>query len=302
MIKPMEPVVSKKIPKGEDWIHQIKWDGIRGLTYIQNNTYDIYTKKGNNRTSSYPELANILKVFKENNAILDGEIVFMDEGKPSFQKLLQRDRTKYKSKNAPLFYIVFDILKLNDKDLRGYPLEERQDILRTIIEKSDNITVTDSFQDGEKLYELMKTKNYEGIVSKQKTSTYTEGKKHEDWYKIKLNRKVLVVIGGIKYKNGFPYSLVVGIKKEEGFYHIGSVAIGLKESDKTLLHNYKDQLEIVESPFRNYNEKDIVWIKPILTCWIQFMEWTNDGGLRHPKMIGFSNENPEEADGRDFVL
>lgn len=309
IIKPMEPILTKQIPESNEWIHQIKWDGIRGLTYINQDRVEVYTKKGNNHTNKYPELQELKKLLNGENAILDGEMVVFDEdGKPSFAKALLRDRVntkekiKYQITQNPLKYIVFDILYLNGQDLRGYKYEERREILIHAIDKSFNITITDDFKDGKLLYKMMEKQNLEGIVSKKINSIYKDGKSHEDWFKVKLNKKILVVVGGISLKNNYPNALLVGIFRGYRFEYIGKVATGLKVSELQLLYVNMQNLKINTCPFNNIDHKsNAIWIKPDITCWVSFMEWTNASGLRHPVLLGFSNLKKEEATGNEII-
>lgn len=307
-VKPMEPILLKEIPNGDQWIHQIKWDGIRGISYVDDKV-NIITKNGNNHTEKFPELQQIKQNFKGNNAILDGEIVVFDElGKPSFSRVLARDRVNI-SVNRDLYmqhpakYIIFDILFLNGEDLRDKPYITRKSILTHCVNKSSSITITDDFNDGEALFRLMEAQNLEGIVSKRVSSVYKEGKNHEDWFKIKLNKKILAVVGGISLKNNYPNALLIGVFRNHHFEYIGKVATGLKATDLQLLNNYVHQLEISDCPFINIKKQsDYIWIKPSITCWVRFMDWTSSGGLRHPILIGFSSCSIREANGKEVVV
>lgn len=310
VIKPMEPILSKEITKGDEWIHQIKWDGIRGLSYLDKNKVTVITKNGNNHTARFPELQQLKEVFKGNSAILDGEIVVFDEtGKPSFSKVLVRDRINpgsnldYYMNHNPAKYIVFDILYLNGEDLRNKSYMTRKNILTQCLNKSSSMTITDDFSDGDALFRLMEEQNLEGIVTKRVNSLYKEGKNHKDWFKIKLNRKLLAVIGGIGLKNNYPNALLIGIFRNHHLEFIGKVATGLKSTDFELLHNHIRQLKISDCPFVNMrNENDCIWIKPTITCWIKFMDYTSSGGIRHPVLIGFSSCSIEEANGKEVIL
>ena len=167
-LEPMDPLLSSEIIQQEGWLHQIKWDGIRGLCYINNGELRIYTKKGNERTAFYPELKELLSLFKGVQAIFDGEIIGLDkEGKPSFYQSLIRERVRTESKithyarTYPANYILFDILYLNGEDLRPYPLRDRKELLVKNVNKSGNITITDDFEEGHSLFQLMKAKAWE---------------------------------------------------------------------------------------------------------------------------------------------
>ncbi|PKM94487.1 MAG: ATP-dependent DNA ligase [Firmicutes bacterium HGW-Firmicutes-1] len=311
IIKPMEPILSKIIPQCDEWIHQIKWDGIRGLSYINNNSIVVLTKKGNERTAFYPELQEVIQLLQGKEAILDGEmVVFDNQGRPSFANILMRERIRtFERLNQylvkyPVKYIVFDILYLDGKDLRKKSLIQRKKILNDKMSKSPNISITDDFDDGHALYKLMKDQNLEGIVSKKKNSVYIEGKSHNEWLKIKALKKILVIVGGIQLKNDYPSSLMIGVYRDAQLEYIGNVSSGLKSSDYQLLQSYKEELGSTVSPFVNYQKSDKghFWIRATITCWVQFMEWTSTGGLRHPTLIGFSSLDVLEANGKEYIL
>ncbi|WP_304942423.1 ATP-dependent DNA ligase [Vallitalea guaymasensis] len=309
LIKPMEPILSTEIIEDKDFIHQIKWDGIRGITYIDNDTHKVFTKNGNERTDYYPELNEINHLFNGRSGIIDGEIIVLDDNlRPTFNYILNRERVrnqakiKYYANKYPIKYIAFDILFLDGKDLRSHPLEDRIEIIHKTLNKSGIITITDSFGDGRKLYELMEEKNYEGIVSKNINSKYIAGKKHDMWYKTKIFKKMLTAIGGIQLGNGKIKSLLLGIYSEGNLIYIGNASIGLKESDYNLLKEYMSVISMDESVFANINKaRNVIWIKPILTCWVSFLEWTNTNSLRHPKIIGFSSKKATEAIGEEYT-
>ncbi len=307
----MEPILRFQIPSGTEWIHQIKWDGIRGLSYIDQQGLRLYTKKGNERTEYYPELQQLPQLLKANTAILDGEmIVLNDENKPSFEMILVRERVRsmekivFYTKKNPIHYIVFDILYLNGKNLTKTPLSVRMELLRQHFLQNEKIAITNDFFNGEKLYSLMREKGWEGIVSKHSESLYHSGKQHHEWFKTKLQRKMLVVIVGATWKNEYPNSLLLGIYRKRELSFIGKASLGLKQADFQMIKDFVPKLIEDRSPFAHLDEriKDVTWFKPALTCWVQFLEWTNDGQLRHPKIIGFSPHDPSQAIGKEYVI
>lgn len=308
---PMEPISTNEIPVGTNWIHQVKWDGIRGISYLNANSIKILTKRGFDRTTFYPELSEVINLIKAREVVLDGEMVVFDkQGRPSFSDILVRERVRSTSKlkhyvnKYPVKYIIFDILSLNGNNLTHLPLCERLKLLNDNVKRNNNITITDNFENGLSLFDLMKEQSYEGIVSKNLDSAYTGGKKHSAWFKIKFSKKLLAVVGGIRYKNNYPNSLMIGIYRNEQFEYIGNVGTGLKAKDLQLLNENIEQLKTDKSPFSNRieNQASDIWIKPILTCWINFLEWTSTGSLRHPKLIGFSPLKADEARGIEYTF
>lgn len=314
----MEPVSLNKVKEGENFIHEIKWDGIRGLIYLQSGVMKLFTKKGNERTGFYPELEIISKVLKDRNIVLDGEIVVLDtSGQPSFHNVLIRETVKNKRnldfylKNYPVKYMVFDILMDKDKLLTKSPLSERKQILEKVISSvtsiSDTVFLSQVFEDGSALYETMKEKNMEGIVSKKLNSFYLPGKKHEEWFKTKFTKRMLCIVGGIQWKDKRPNSLLMGTKTKESakLLYMGRASLGLKGTDLQLLMQYKDNLIQEECPFDETGSADfdksgteLTWTVPALTCWVSFLELSNDGHFRHPKILGFSNLPAKAANGK----
>ncbi|OPX45411.1 hypothetical protein CLHUN_07810 [Ruminiclostridium hungatei] len=317
-IIPMEPVASDEIKQGDGFIHEIKWDGIRGMTYVKDGSLRIFTKKGNERTEFYPELKQLETMIGKQNAVLDGEMIVLDgSGQPGFHNILLRETVKNRKnlqhylKNYPVRYVIFDILMLEDKMLTKKPLHERKEILERVIapklQGNSSFFVSQVFENGVELYENMKLRNMEGIVSKSRSSLYLPGKKHNEWFKTKFTKKMLCIIGGILWKEELPNSLVMGIRTEEssGLVYMGKASLGLKGADILLLKNYKGRLVQKECPFtgdsiRNMDSQgcELTWISPALTCWVGFLELSNDGHFRHPKILGFTNIPPDKADGK----
>lgn len=309
-IEPMEPILRPDVVQGAEWIHQVKWDGVRGLCRVEDASIRVFTKSGRERTGFYPELDELPMLMKAKSAYLDGEIVIFDESeRPSFHLMQARERLGDLSKvafymrNHPARYIVFDIMMLDGKDLTMLPLRQRRAVLNERLSPGQNTVTTDDFSDGDALLALMKKKNWEGIVSKRATSPYSGGKNHRDWYKTKLLKKILAVVCGLSMKDDRPNSLILGISHNEDWSYIGKVSLGLTEKHFQLLWEKVPVMEAQKSPFttKPADVRDVIWFKPILTCWVCFLEWTNDGSLRHPKIIGFSDASPSEANGKEFA-
>ena len=280
MIACMEPVLLPDVKREVGFIHQVKWDGIRGIAMIEDRKVRLYNKSGIECTASYPELSILPQSVDAAQVILDGEIVALVDGRPSFYHVLRRGLSKNGANAArfPVRYIVFDLLFLNHKDIRPMPLEERQHLLQNCFSGSAFAAQTDSFNDGTALYELMKQRSMEGIVSKRLSSAYTAGKRHEDWFKTKITKKLLCAVTGVNYKHGLPSSLSLGIYRDGTLTHAGDVGSGLKQEDLSVLAK---QLVSGETPR--------------ITCWVRFSEWTPHATLRHPVFLGFSDNAPQIA-------
>ncbi len=301
IIKCMEPVSLPEVVKKAGFIHQVKWDGIRGVSVIENGDITLFTKKGGVCTAAYPEIRELPGQIAAKRAVLDGELVVFLEGRPSFYNVLRRGFTRNEAgvkrlaSQLPVKYIVFDILFLEGEDLRSRPLAERQRILSEHFTNSPAAALTDSFEDGEALFALMKQKNMEGIVSKRLESRYVPGKRHSDWFKTKISKKLLCVVTGVQLKNSLPASLALGVYREGELVAVGAVSTGLKQSDWALIRDFMQKEKTGE-------EKDVVWIRPSLTCWVRFAEWTDHMTLRHPVLLGFCDSDASEATGEEVML
>ncbi len=310
LYNPMEPVLRDTLIHHPDFIHQIKWDGIRGIIYFENSKMEIRTKNNSHVTPKYPELQNLKKHFTGDNGIIDGEIVVLDsKGKPDFQKILARHmiqtdhKINYLARNNPVFYIVFDLLYLNNQDLRRFKYSDRKELLEKYYVNGNLTAITDDFSDGASLFNLMKERGMEGIVSKNRTSGYVSGKKHSYWFKTKIKKTILAVIGGLKLKNNSPVSMLLGIyDSKDQLVYLGNASSGLKQNDLYLLKNHMTTLKSDVSPFINYlHAPNTLWLKPNLTCYISYLERNAQGHLRHPEVNGFSNESPKRARGEEIT-
>ena len=295
-IKVMEPIALPNVAAG-DFIHQIKWDGIRGICVIENGAVSVFSKSGRNATAAYPELSALAQQMDAKQAVLDGEIVVFAEGKPSFYHVLKRSRVHSPAVAAqyPVRYVVFDILMLNGCDLKNEPIEKRQQLLKSRFSGSASMALADSFTDGEALFTLMRQKNMEGIVSKRRGSRYIAGKSHSDWYKTKTTRKMLCAVTGVHFNAGQAASLSLGVYHEGELIPAGHVGTGLSQDDLRRMAEYAQREGTPTG-------KDDIRLEPRLTCWVQFAEWTPTMTLRHPVMLGFSDKAPSEATGEEMTL
>ncbi|HWO78636.1 MAG TPA: hypothetical protein VNM69_22470 [Bacillus sp. (in: firmicutes)] len=167
----MEPVSSDTIPTGEDWIAQVKWDGVRVLTYANHQEVRLFNRKKNERTLHYPEITNISAYRSSHSVILDGEVISLgDNGKPSFQQVMRRDglrkleRLKMIAESVPIIYMIFDVLYLNGDWIHNRPLDVRNEILADIITPNEHIQFVPSVTEAEALFNAIKDQGMEGIV------------------------------------------------------------------------------------------------------------------------------------------
>lgn len=305
-VNPMEPIKSSKLIEGQEFTHEIKWDGVRIIAVIRNGETVLYNKKGIKKDSFIPELKSLSKNVSADNTVLDGELVVIGEsGKPDFNAALVRATKSYNkdlSCKYPISYVVFDLLAYDSQDTRGLPLYKRKTLLDECIRPSEIIIVNTSYDDPKSLFEVVKQRGLEGVVSKKRNSIYKGGKKHNDWYKTKYFKKQLTVVGGVQIHDSGASSLLVGSYINEKLNYLARVSIGFKECDSQTIRAAADKLYSKVSPFKNSPTlKNVLWLKPYLTCWVEYLERTNSGSLRHPKLLGFSKAEPETADGSEYI-
>ncbi|MDF2802228.1 MAG: dependent ligase, partial [Anaerocolumna sp.] len=191
----------------EDYIYEIKWDGIRCLSYLDKNT-EIHNKRSKLMVPIFPELSDLYKQTKT-KCILDHELLVIKNGIPDFYEVQKRAlmsnpfKIKLASEKYPASIVAYDILYYKDKDLTMLPLMERKKYLEDVVIENPLISVSRYIEtEGIKLYELVKEKDLEGIVAKKKSSLYWQGKKTKDWIKCKvMSTDDCVVCGYIPKEN-----------------------------------------------------------------------------------------------------
>lgn len=305
-IVPMEPVSTERIPEGDDWLAQIKWDGVRVLTYFDGQKVRLFNRKKNERTYHYPELTDIKSYCETSSVILDGEVIALgSDGKPDFHTVMKRDgirkmdRVDQVRRQVPITYMIFDILYLNGAWVNDCPLEERILLLSEIITPSKTTQLVDSVEDAENLYSVMEKHGMEGIVIKRKGSPHLLGQKKDMWLKMKNYLDVVGVVGGFTLRQGLINALLLGMYDEEGdLYYVGHTGTGKfpKSKWRELTKELIPQV-VKEKPFvnRTGREKEAYWVRPEMTVKVQFLKWTADGSLWQPSIQAFVDVPPEQC-------
>ncbi len=279
-IKPMLLREIKKPFNDNNYLYELKYDGYRVIIYVSKNEFEIRSRNNIDVTNLYPELENIKKLVGNKKVIFDGEIVAMENGKPSFSKLQARSHLKDKNKiksianDSPVTFIVFDIL-YQDKELINEELVKRKAILEKY--KDTNYFVKSKiFNNGIELFKKIKELDLEGIVAKDKHSLYIPNKRVSSWIKIKNFKKGKFFIHGIIF-NKEKYSLLLGEYRNKKLYFIGKVSI----MPNNLLLKKLLKLKKCENVFVNHKEK-AEYIVPLEKVEVSFIERTLNGILREP--------------------
>lgn len=296
---PFEPIRSATIPRGTEWIAQVKWDGVRMLVYYMDGETKLINRQGRDRTLQYPEFTEVQTYCKASSVILDGEMIALADGKPSFHEIMRRDslrqerEIRFAARRIAAIYMVFDVLYYNGEWMNDRTLAERQQLLQHIIIPSERVQGVPSLNEGEPLLAVMKERGWEGIVCKRLDSTYAFGGKDARWQKIKLTHDLYAAVGGVTYRDGMVNAVMLGLYDLDGkFLYIGHAGSAKwKVQDWRDLTEYIQPLIIPSRPFHNVPErvKGAVWIQPALTLKVQFLEWTPGGTMRQPIIQGWVN-------------
>lgn len=305
-IIPFEPVKTDQIPEGKQWISQVKWDGVRILTYNDGKRVRLFNRKLKERTSHYPELLNIQSYCHAKSVILDGEVIALGaDGKPSFHEVMRRDgirrmeRVGQVRKQVSIVYMIFDVVFCDGQWINEFKLADRIEILSDIMIPGENIQLVPSFSDGNTLFEAVKKQGLEGIVLKDLNSKYAINGKDHRWQKKKNYRDLIAVVGGVTLRQGIVNSLLLGLYDDEGhFCYIGHAGTGkLTASDWRELTEKIQPLVVSERPFINKPQRinEAIWLRPVITIKIQYMEWTEGRSIRQPSIQAFVDVSPEEC-------
>lgn len=266
----------------EDYIFEVKFDGIRAVCFANNKEVKIMSRNKKDISYLFPELENIKKLCKY-NVIFDGEIVIIEDGKPSFTKLQERlnlrNKTKidYLSKSNPVIFIAFDILYEN-KSLINLDLIKRKEILNKYND-NDYFVKSEVFPTyGIKLFQGIKEMNLEGIVAKYKYGKYHVNERTSDFIKIKNTYVEEFYIGGFE-ENNISGVFVIGELNNNRFMYVGKVLIGKNES----LFKRIKLCRKSKNYFSNFNE-NINYVKPEIKICVEYLEKTKNGTLRHPRI------------------
>jgi len=311
-INPMLASVVEKPFDDPNWLFEIKWDGYRVIAFIGDSSVRLVSRNQNDLTPRYPELRELGKFLRAKNAILDGEVVVLDEqGRSSFSLMQQRTGIRAHGRQAtprselPVLYYAFDLLYLDGYDLRRVSLEERKRVLKEILTPGETIRYSDDFAGkGIALFEAAKQQGLEGILAKLRSSTYEERRSRE-WLKIKITQTVDCVIGGYTDPEGarqYFGSLVLGLYDKKKLIHVGQAGTGFDQATLKEISRVLKPIETSKNPFTGEVEaKNVHWVRPLLVAEVKFSEWTHetdDGGmkLRAPVFVGLrEDKNPEDC-------
>lgn len=311
-ITPMLATSVEKPFDDPEWLFEIKWDGYRAVSFVANGEVRLVSRNHNDLTTQFHELHDLPKFVRAETAVLDGEVVALDDqGRSSFSLMQQRTGIRAGGRRVagradlPIVYYVFDLLYLDGYDLRRVPVEERKKVLSEILVTDPHVRYSEHFAEkGIALFDAARKQGLEGILAKQRGSFYEE-RRSRDWLKIKITQTVDCVIGAYTEPEGSrPYfgSLVLGLYKGDKLIHVGQAGTGFDHAMLKQVFGILQKTEIKRSPFYgSVDATNVHWVKPKQVAEIKFTEWTHEtseGGmkLRAPVFMRLRDDrDPEEC-------
>ncbi len=282
------------IPGDDDrWAFEIKWDGYRTLAFLDGGAVRLQSSNLYDVTHKYPELSELPGGVHARGAILDGELVVLDdEGRPRFELIQIHTRQAA--------FVVFDVLQIDGRDTIALPYEDRRRLLDQLVEPGDNWFVSaHQIGDGAALLQATFEQDLEGVMAKRLGSAYTPGKRTPDWRKVKNRRRVEVVIGGFRRgegnRSGSFGSLLVGRYDGGALRFAGGVGTGFDQRRLDTLTKLMRGMATPECPFdplppTSYR-KGATWIRPELRALVEITEFTNEGYVRQASFVDLIEEN-----------
>ena len=306
MPKSLDPMKAQLVDEAFDddrWLFEVKWDGIRLVSFIADGRLTLQTRAGRVVDQEYPQLQAITRSVNLKQAVLDGEVVALDdEGRPSFQLLQNRGREP-----VQLQYVVFDIVYADGQQLFKVPLDDRKRLLHDAIKETSLLKYSDHVVgEGKAFFRAAKAKRLEGIVAKLRDSPYLPGVRSSSWLKIKTVAQQEVVIGGFtapRASRKYFGAILVGVYDDEGnFVYVGHTGGGFDEKTLRQVYELMKPMITKNPPFSGKpprtNEKP-TWVRPELVCEVKFSEWTRDGVMRQPVFLGLRDDVDPRAVRRE---
>jgi bifunctional non-homologous end joining protein LigD len=286
------------------WGYEFKWDGVRAMAAVRSGVLGLTSRKGTDITVRYPEVARLPEALAGHDAVVDGEIVAMDDaGRPDFGALQNRmhrigPEVVRMAAAKPVSYLVFDLLSWDGEDLRERPYAERRERLDALGLAGHRWVATPWFRgSGEEVRAASEENGLEGVVAKRLSSPYRPGVRSPDWRKVKNFRSQAVVVGGWRpgqgRRAGTIGSLLFGVPDDEGrLVYAGHVGTGFTDS---VLRDLQRMLTPrATSPFAGTLPREVTrdahWVEPDLVGEVAFAVWTAEGRLRHPSWRGVRDD------------
>jgi bifunctional non-homologous end joining protein LigD len=312
-MRPMLATKGDHIPVGPSWSHEVKWDGMRTLVEVGSGTVRVWSRNENDVTVSFPELQG-LATRPGTRLLLDGEVVALSGGVPSFGALAERmhvsnpRRAEELAELNPVTLLIFDVLRVGDRDVMSDPLVQRRTLLESLELTDVSWQVPGVYDDGQMLMEATRSQGLEGIVSKRLSSRYEPGVRSRHWLKFPHRRRASYVVGGWRLEVDSAHrmgALLVGEPTTEGLIYRGRVGSGIAGKAGPMLRALVEPLARTTSPFVDEVPRlDAVgtqWIEPLLVVDVEALGLSSQLRLRQPAYVGLRADlTPEDVIGQEL--
>lgn len=311
-LRPMLATLAKDAFDDPEWSFEPKWDGIRALAVCDGRAR-LLSRNGKSITDGYPELRSLHERLVAVDAIIDGEIVAFEDGRPSFQRLQSRmhvrdsGRLEALIRQIPVVFMAFDLLYLDGTDLTGQPFTERRRLLEETVVVSEQIQLSPVIEaNGVALFAAAGEQKLEGIIAKRSDSGYEPGRRSRAWLKVKVVFDADVVIAGWTEGEGRRAggigSLVMAVYEGDALRYVGNVGTGfdraaLDSAAELLASHEVDAVQFPPETIRSNRElRGVHWVEPELVATVQHRELTGAGKLRAPAFKSWRDDKePEEC-------
>lgn len=299
------------VPTGTGWVHEVKWDGVRVLADCDGSRLRLFSRNENDVTAAYPELQGLAEVGRD--VLLDGEVVALADGVPSFAALAERMHVRDARRAArlaevnPVTLIVFDLLRLDGELLLDRPLVERRRLLEGLGLPSGCWQVPPAYDDGTLLLRVAEEQGLEGIVSKRASSPYHPGRRSRDWLKFPLRATGSYLVGGFRRETGSDTrigAVLVGTPTAAGLRYRGKVGSGIAGRVGQRLKGVLEPLTSSDCPFADElprpDRLGTTWVRPEVVVDVEFLGVTGEGRLRQPSYRGVRTDLTAADLGEDM--
>jgi bifunctional non-homologous end joining protein LigD len=285
-IEPALATSIEKVPSGERWIHEIKFDGYRVQVHLANETAKIFTRRGHDWTHRFKKVAHDAWRIKANSAVVDGEIVVpAADGSTDFSVL----QNELKGKSKSIVLVAFDLLYLNGRDIRKLPLVQRKAELKKILGGTD-IQFSESFEiDGRQMFGHACKLGLEGVVSKVRGSVYPAGRTN-DWVKKTCVQRETLTIAGFALDGTKWDGIYVGRRKGDDLIYAGKVDHGFDKASAADLQKRLKPLIRKTQPYAKRIAHKGIWVEPKLLAEIEYRAKSAEGKVRHPFFRGLRED------------
>lgn len=301
-MKPMLAMRGVHLPADRGWVHEVKWDGIRALAESANGGMRVFTRSERDVTEKFPSLAAVRQV--RDDALLDGEIVALVDGKPSFGAVLEHLHGG--SGAGELVYMIFDLLRLDEVDLTGATWTQRRRALELLRLVGDGWRLSPTYDDGRALMEATLEQGLEGVVSKDRSSTYV-GRRSDAWLKFPHRHRESYVVGGWRAESGSPSrlgALLLGTPTARGLVYRGRTGSGLAGAHGERLRETLAAHAARRSPFVDdvpaVDRQGTRWVAPVVVVDVESLGGAGLGRLRQSTYHGMREDlAPDDLVGED---